>query len=244
MVGNRRAEWLASIGLAPFLDEFPEFGCRPSGGDHLRIAGDLVRTFRAEGFPDIDGEFALELIVPRGFPAALPLAYERGGRIPRNYHTLSSGALCLSSPLRMAFDLSRSPTLMTVATKYLVPYLYRFSYWEKYGRDPWPELDHGVTGLISDYSQLLGAASPTMCLGFMELLGHRARDANKEPCPCGSGRRVGRCHNRHLNRLRDALPRALYRECYVHLADLMRVEERQQMGQVLSRRTVNAEFGS
>jgi hypothetical protein len=46
---------------------------------------------------------------------------------------------------------------------------------------------------------------------FVRLAALRRREANKHPCPCGSGRRLGRCHNRRVNHLRGRLGRSWFR---------------------------------
>lgn len=37
------------------------------------------------------------------------------------------------------------------------------------------------------------------------------RRANKQPCPCRSGRKLGRCHNRKVNALRELVGRVFLR---------------------------------
>jgi hypothetical protein len=44
------------------------------------------------------------------------------------------------------------------------------------------------------------------------------RKANRHPCPCGSGRRVGKCHNLALNRLRRRLGRSWFRIEYEQIS--------------------------
>src|SRR5258708_6128656 len=193
------AAWRESFGLAEFRKDFPEFGVKRDGSDDLRLVGAFTRVLQADGFPDIETSFDLEIVVPRSFPADPFRVYDRGGRIPAGYHRLKDRALCLSSPLRLALAVRQKPTLLAFAKRFLFPYLYRFSHIDKFGCDPWPDLAHGAPGLVDDYSRLLGATSPQMCLGFIALLGKRRRVANRSPCPCGSGRRLGTCHHVRLN---------------------------------------------
>lgn len=113
--------------------------------------------------------------------------------------------------------------------EFVVPYLYCYAYLEKFQTDPWPELDHGVSGLLSDYAAILGGPSRTMCAGYIGLLGLRKRIANKKMCPCSSGRRLGKCHNWKLNAIRSKLreiPRWVFRREAQMLAAEILVEER------------------
>jgi hypothetical protein len=46
----------------------------------------------------------------------------------------------------------------------------------------------------------------------------KKRQANKLPCPCNSGRRVGQCHHLEINRLRNKLGRSWFRTIAYHLS--------------------------
>jgi hypothetical protein len=89
----------------------------------------------------------------------------------------------------------------------VVPYLYRYSYLKTHGEAPFGDLEHGAEGIQEDLRLLLGVDAKSAVLPFVHLVGIRKRHANKRTCPCGSGRRLGRCHNRLANRLRKRLGR-------------------------------------
>ena len=74
-----------------------------------------------------------------------------------------------------------------------------------------PDLPHEEAGLLKDYMKLFEAPSPEHAIQFLERLGERKRVANKRACPCGSGRRVGRCHHLQFEKLRQVRPRGWYR---------------------------------
>jgi hypothetical protein len=215
------AAWRECLALEEFRREFPEFGIRRDRNDDLRLAGAFTRALRADGFPDIEDTFDLEIVIPRCFPARPPRAYDRGERIPGDYHRLLDKALCLASPLRIALAVRREPALLAFARRFLIPYLYRFSHIDKFGCDPWPDLPHGVPGIIADYSRLLGATSPHLCVEFIALLGKRKRIANKRPCPCGSGHRLGKCHHIRINGVRRACPRSVFSGLHKALANYL-----------------------
>jgi len=213
-------DWRTRIGIDAFLREFPEFSLRPSGRKGLRLLGAFSRVLSADGLPDVQTAFNLEIIIPFGFPATVPLAYERSGRIPDSYHKFRDGSLCLGSTLRLLMAFRQTPTVLAYAREFLVPYLYRFSYAEEYGRSPWPDLEHGEEGLLEDYSKLLGSPTPQMCAEFISLLGLKKRVANKRPCPCGSRLRLGKCHNHLLNRIRGLGTRSSFRFVHAELVEL------------------------
>jgi len=130
-----------------------------------------------------------------------------GQRIPGNYHRLTDGSFCLGSPARLRLLLADAPTVTGFIDKCVIPYLYGYSYFEKHGHLPFGELAHGGRGLIDDYKHLLHMPSIEACASMLLLIGQKRRIANKQPCPCGSGIKLGRCHNRIANRLRFKLGR-------------------------------------
>jgi hypothetical protein len=62
-------------------------------------------------------------------------------------------------------------------------------------------------GLRDDLASMIGIDDDLVLPGFVRLLAMKKRKANKVPCPCGTGMRLGRCHNRKLNTLREKLGR-------------------------------------
>lgn len=173
--------------------------------------GYFERTLTADELPDIPEAFHLEIEVSREHPRVVPRAFETAGRIPRSYHKLVGNAFCLSSRLRLAIAVHRTPDLCAFFERFVVPYLYRYAHLEKFGTEPWPDLPHEEAGLLKDYMKLFEAPSPEHAIRFLERLGERKRVANKRACPCGSGRRVGRCHHLQFEKLRQVRPRGWYR---------------------------------
>jgi hypothetical protein len=88
----------------------------------------------------------------------------------------------------------------------VIPYLYGYSHFLKTGKMPFGELDHGELGSLQDLASLLGMEMGP-AIPYCVIATVKRRRANKQPCPCGSGRRLGRCHNRKVNMLRDRVGR-------------------------------------
>ena len=131
-------------------------------------------------------------------------------RIPRDFHKLDSGHLCLGSPIRLRVILAETPSLLSFVERCVIPYLYGYSIVESGGVLPFGELSHGALGLRDDLASMLGTDDDLVLLGFVRLLAMKKREANKLPCPCGTGMRLGRCHNRKLNTLREEVGRGWF----------------------------------
>jgi hypothetical protein len=75
-----------------------------------------------------------------------------------------------------------------------------------------------VEGVIDDYAKLFGLQEREQVIRALDLLGMKRRIANKKPCPCGCGRRLGRCSfNVSLGKFRDWASRTWFRD---HAAEL------------------------
>lgn len=205
--------------LEELLIRHPGLRIVPSGGDSLTLSGDI--SFRVQGpnHGPIEDTYAVELQVPPRFPEALPTARETGGRIPASFHKFTGGGLCLGAPTALRVKLAQSPTLSTYVDDFVVPYLFGYSYFVKHGAMPFGELAHGSTGILECLAELFGAAHTKDAHEFLRLASLKRRDANKRLCPCGSGRRLGRCHNRGVNDFRDRLGRSWFRAEYLRVLE-------------------------
>jgi len=188
---------------------------RPAREVHLRLTGRFafVACHPAEG--EVRDCFALQIDVPEAFPKDLPNVKEIEGRIPplAAYHINPDGTLCLGSPLRLLLRLSKAPSLIGFAESCLIPYLFAISHKLTSGRPlPFGELAHGSKGLLADYVMLFGLKNPDNARYALKLLGMKKRRANKLPCPCSCGIRLGRCRfNARLREFRAMASRGWFR---------------------------------
>ena len=177
----------------------------------VKLAGGLA--FGAEGPSKerIDDEYQIELSIAHGFPERIPSVRETGSRIPRSFHKLDDGTLCLGSPTRLRLILVESPSILRFVERCVIPYLYGHSYFEMHRILPFGELKHGEQGIRQDLASLFGTGREDTIREFVRLTAMRKRHANKQSCPCGSQRRLGRCHHRRVNTLRHRLGRRWFR---------------------------------
>jgi hypothetical protein len=195
------------------LGKYSGLRLMPTRAEGLKLAGPITFSAHPRGLEAITDEYFVQITVPPAFPRAVPAVRETVGRIPASYHTLADGSLCLGSPMRLRLIVSESPSLIRFVDRCLIPYLYGHSYHEKYGVMPFGELAHGDGGIRQDIASIFGVDERCDLGDFLRLAGMRRREANKRPCPCGSGSRLGRCHNRRVNTLRGRLGRQWFRRC-------------------------------
>lgn len=208
----------ADHGIQQFIQDYPGMSIAPSRSSEVVLKGSFSFCARPRGGgAEIRDSYELRIDVPRAFPEELPNVTETGHKIPRDdtYHVNPDGTLCLGSPLRLKGKIEGRPDLVGFAKHCLVPYLYGASHRLMHGADGFPfgELAHGVEGIINDYAKLFGLQEREQAIRALELLGMKRRMANKESCPCGCGRRLGRCSfNVRLGKFRDWASRTWFRD--------------------------------
>jgi hypothetical protein len=218
MVANSFQRRIEALDIGPLLRTFPGLRLLPVADDRLRVAGTLAFSARIGDLAEIRDSIEIDISVPEGFPDELPLVRETGGRVPRSFHTNPDGSLCLGSPTGQRLHLVERPTLLAFLQSCVIPCFYGFLYFQEHGRLPLGELAHGWKGICQDYAELFGVKPATAAVDTVRLASLKKRIANKYPCPCGSGRRLGKCHNRKVNLYRTKLGRRWFRKEYRLLA--------------------------
>ncbi|WP_339911531.1 SEC-C metal-binding domain-containing protein [Symmachiella dynata] len=210
------------IQIAKLLEQHPGLRIVASEDDDLIVSGRLQFTVSGPDGREVSDEYDLELCIHTGFPDAVPSVRETGGRIADDYHKLTGNRLCLGSPTRIRIGLACSPTMPAFVDQFVVPYLYGHSRYEQDGTMPYGELSHGPDGIRDDLAALFRAPQAARPEEFLRLAGMIKRLANRQSCPCGSGRRLGRCHNISVNTMRKLLGRIWFEAEYYRVADLLR----------------------
>lgn len=175
------------------------------------LAGTLQCRAVGKGGVELDETYSVEIRISRRFPDVVPVVFETGGRIPMSFHRNPDESLCLGAPTALRLALSQSPTIGGFIDTVVMPYLYGHAYHTRFGVMPYGELLHGRAGLEQHFRTYFRVPAATNIAALLVLVGLRRRVANKRPCPCGSGRRLGRCHHSEVNRARKALGRAWFR---------------------------------
>ena len=208
--------WSDTLGLREFLREQPRMAVRPAARSGLVLKGQFEFTGQSAQHGELRDAFQLAIVIPHGYPRELPVVTETGGRIPRNgdFHVNPDGSLCLGSPLGLLLKASRNPTLSGYVKKCVVPYLFAVSYKLQHGGPMlFGELAHGTPGELQDYVDLFSLKRPDQAKRALEMLGMKKRRANKLPCPCGCGKRLGKCRfNYRITEFRKLASRVWFRE--------------------------------
>ena len=158
------------------------------------LSGPLPFEAQPDGLASITDRFEIEMLIPESYPDRLPQVRETGGKINSDYeHVSIDGTLCLAVPSEMRRIFSQQPSLLGFVNKLVIPYFYGYCHWKKCGNHPFGEQKHGGEGILQYYVERLHLNDEATALAFLCFLyeyGYRGH----HDCPCGSGRRVRKCH--------------------------------------------------
>ena len=150
------------------------------------------------------GSFDVELHIPDTYPRDLPRTIETSKEISSNYpHVYKDGFLCLETPAGELEQFQRRPVLLGYINLLVIPYLYSYCYWKKFGQYPFGERAHYGEGIVQYYTKKLQLKPLNQEAAVLAIVRYLyERDYNKnDPCPCGSGKAIRNCHKKKLQKL-------------------------------------------
>lgn len=167
--------------------------------DRCHIRGSYAVT---DGGREID-RYRLEIALPNDYSASPPRVWETAERIPRNSdrHTFRDGALCLGTPLSLWIALEGDFRIERVLDLPVRNFLIGNSLVEQ--GEPWPhnERSHGAKGLLEHFKELMGTGQPVTAATFLQAI-VEGKVTKHSRCPCGTGRKLLKCHREGFNSLR------------------------------------------
>lgn len=178
---------------------YPCLALAQCGAGRLTVRGEVEFVMEYDG-RSIEDEFHIELRIPANYPASPPIAYEVARRLDRFDHLFPDGRLCLGAPAEVRSRFAKRPSLLHFIEDLVVPFLFSFSYKKQYGEMPFGELTHGIKGILDYYTEFFDTPKENAVL-LLECLAY-GKVPPLERCPCGSGRKLEKCHGTRMNALR------------------------------------------
>ena len=174
-----------------------------SDGNDTVLKGPLCFEASADGFNPITECFEIEIVIPETYPKDLPRVREIGDKMDADYdHVYESGTLCLAVPIEERRVFLEQPSLLGFVNRLVVPYFYGYCHWKTHNVHPFNESEHGPQGIVHHYMDLLRLTDELgvlACIAFLCEHGYRGH----HPCPCGSGKKVRKCHGKALRELHE-----------------------------------------
>jgi hypothetical protein len=149
----------------------------------------------------INACFDVVIIIPSGYPQNLPTVYPDGFKFDHRFeHVNPNGSCCLEVPIEERRIFNQSATLLGFINTLVVPFLYSYCYFIKHGQFPFGDRGHGEEGVLQYYKELFGSKNYRYTISALRdlyLSGYKPH----EKCPCGSGKKLLRCHKKEAKYL-------------------------------------------
>ena len=153
--------------------------------------------------------FSIDLRIPDDYPEGFPRLICRPEEVPwiEDRHVVGSGVACLCVSSEYGLHWPRGSDLTDFLKCYVVPYFVRQAYYQVHGQ--WPsgqERSHGAAGIVESFSETLtelGSPSVATIERFLTMLAAPGHPRGCDPCPCGSAKKIRKCHRRLVWTLRN-----------------------------------------
>jgi len=123
------------------------------------------------------------------------------GNIDR--HILANGQACLATPADLMCRWKPESGITGFLDEFVAPFLAWQVHFDAYGYPPpWGQRSHGIQGIIEFYAEMLDIPIEPYILKFIPLLAKKNLPKGHEPCPCGYGQRLRKCHFQSVKRAR------------------------------------------
>ena len=161
--------------------------------------------------------FSVDLRIPGDYPEGIPRLVVRPEEIPwdADRHVVTAGVACLCVSSEYRFHWPRGSDLTDFLKCFVVPYFARQAFYQSHGQ--WPpgqERSHGAAGIVESFNETLtelGSPGVATIERFLIMLASPGHPKGCDPCPCGSGKKIRKCHRRLVWALRNRIDAALAR---------------------------------
>lgn len=144
----------------------------------------------------------ISMFVPYTFPNELPIVKDITKKIDNNFHKNNDEILCLACNIEIYYELKKNSdtTICDFIEKFLIPYLYSYTYYKKYNKVPYGDRKHGSKGIIEFYIDYFNLNNDKEALNLLEYIALK-KYRGHNLCPCGSKEKIRKCHGQKLREL-------------------------------------------
>jgi hypothetical protein len=156
----------------------------------------------------IVAEYRVDVVLPDNYPGELPVVRELDGKIPREaeFHVNpADGTLCVVLPDEFWLEHDTCDLGAFLAGP-LHTFFLGVLHYARFGEWPFGEHAHGSQGSFEFYCELIGTSDRAEVLRYLGALG-KLYPKGHWKCPCGSGKRLRKCHWKKLLALRAKVSR-------------------------------------
>lgn len=140
------------------------------------------------------GTFHASIYFKARYPYGFAVLQEVSALIPRliDRHIGQNGECCVCGPLE-ALEMEQKPlSVLAFINNYAVPYFANQIHYEEYGYYVNGEYSHDHEGLWESFEELFNTKDRGEIIKKLDFI--KSKPSVNKPCPCGSGRKIKRCH--------------------------------------------------
>jgi hypothetical protein len=151
--------------------------------------------------------YEVEIEFPHDYDRQLAAVREVGGRIPHEakFHTYRSGKACLFLEDEFWWEHPDGVSFETFLGEIVASYFLSQTHFREFEEEGWlfGDRDHNERGVIDFYAEKFGTDDEAAILRYLDYLQRGAKGHWK--CPCGSGKKLRKCHGPAFRKAQDRI---------------------------------------
>lgn len=165
------------------------------------------------------GTFQIKILLHYSYPYCVPSLYEVSTIIPRDddNHIDKKGLCCVDIDHKLLVRSKHSLTIQAFLVEWAYPYFANQLYKLKENKYAGGEYAHRFAGVRQFYYEEL-KLDETGAINMINVILTKTNDGRNDPCPCGSGTKLKKCHWDAFDFLKSVDKRVL-------VSDLLRFEK-------------------
>lgn len=162
----------------------------------IRLSGSIVVNRSAFNYT-LHKEYPIDIFIPIG-SEDLPTVIETANMIDAEYpHRYRDGSLCLETETAIRMRFFDGFNLATWMDEFVEPFFFSYEYYKRFGVFPFGERPHGLGGILHTYQELLHVDNPGTAITLLRYVADEEYRGH-QPCLCGSGQKLRKCHGKFL----------------------------------------------
>ena len=129
-----------------------------------------------------------------------PIIKETSGKVNSTFpHVNPNGTLCLAVETEILTECTTSQgfDVLMWFDKFVLPFFYSFEDYKANKLYPFGERRHGAVGILEFYQEIFRENDAQKALALLKYIAY-GRYRGHLSCPCGSGKRIRKCHSKAI----------------------------------------------
>jgi hypothetical protein len=192
---------------------------------HLSVDGEFAEVRGTFPIKSPNGRvldrWAISIELPPGFPKDLPVVRELQKRIPWTVdsHVESDGKACVLLPDERFRIFPEGAPFLDFLNGPVLSFFLGQSLRALGEEWPFGEWGHGANGIFEFYKELIGTDDKQVLISYLKVLSKQSFKGHWD-CPCGSGKKMRKCHRTEISNLRHKIFPDVARRTLEHLVQI------------------------